>query len=161
MGPRLRPLICQCKTACLEPEWRISIGPSLHLFSLCNQNCDSSSRITSLYRSQSSFVAFPCKRATLGPELQVSIGPRPHVCFFSPFKTANLAPELHIFMGSSPHLWFCASTSASLWPEIIVSMCPRSNLSFCAWKTAWLASELLVSMGPSPHLWFLHAKQRL
>ena len=30
-----------------------------------------------------------------------------------------------------------------------------------AFKTATLAPELLVSMGPSPHLWFLLAKQRL
>ena len=30
-----------------------------------------------------------------------------------------------------------------------------------AFKTATLPPELLVSMGPSPHLWFLHAKQRL
>ena len=28
-------------------------------------------------------------------------------------------------------------------------------------KTATLAPELQVSMGPSPHLWFLHGKQRL
>ena len=40
-------------------------------------------------------------------------------------------------MGSSPHLWVCAS------------------------KTATLAYELLVSIGPSHHLWFLFAKQRL
>ena len=30
-----------------------------------------------------------------------------------------------------------------------------------AFKTATLPPELLVSMGPSPPLWFLHAKQRL
>ena len=30
-----------------------------------------------------------------------------------------------------------------------------------AFETATLAPELRVSMGPSPHLWFLHAKQRL
>ena len=40
-------------------------------------------------------------------------------------------------------------------------MCPRHDLSFCAFTTAWLAPELLGSMGPYPHLWFLHAKQRL
>ena len=40
-------------------------------------------------------------------------------------------------MGSSPHLWFGACTTASLGPE------------------------LQVSVGPRPHLWFFHAKQRL
>ena len=87
--------------------------------------------------------------------------------------------------GSSSHLWFCAFITATLWPELIVSMGPRPHLSFCAWKTSWLAPELLclhglqpsfvvfacktatlepeilVSIGPSPHLWFLHTKQRL
>ena len=51
---------------------------------LCIQIWDFSIRITSLYGSQPSFVAFACKTATLGPELQV-------------------------FMGPCLHLWFCAS----------------------------------------------------
>ena len=62
-------------------------------------------RITSLYGSQPSFVAFACKTATLGPELQVSMGPRLHLWFFA-FKTVTLAPELQVSMGASPHLWF-------------------------------------------------------
>ena len=40
-------------------------------------------------------------------------------------------------------------------------MGPRYHLSFCASKTAWLAQELLVSIGPSHHLRFLYAKLRL
>ena len=57
--------------------------------------------------------------------------------FFFAFRTASLAPELQVSIGPSLHLWFCA------------------------FKTASLASQLLVSIGPSPHLWLLHAKQRL
>ena len=48
---------------------------------LCMQNNVISIRITSLYVSQPSYVAFACKMATLGPELQVSMGPRPHLWF--------------------------------------------------------------------------------
>ena len=51
--------------------------------------------------------------------------------------------------------------NSDLKSKLQVSMCPRHDLSFCAYTTTCLASELLVSMGPSPHLWFLHAKQRL
>ena len=40
-------------------------------------------------------------------------------------------------------------------------MGPRPHLWFFAFKTATLAPELQVSMGASLHLWFLHAKQRL
>ena len=53
MGPRLRLLISECKTAYLDPERRLSIGSSLHLW----------------------FCAF--KTATLAPELQVSMGTSP------------------------------------------------------------------------------------
>ena len=37
----------------------------------------------------------------------------------------------------------------------------QPSLVVFSFKTASLAPELEVSMGPSPHLWFLHAKQRL
>ena len=57
MGTRLLLLICEWKRACLNPEWRLSIGPCLHLW----------------------FCAF--KTATLAPEILVSIGPSPHLWF--------------------------------------------------------------------------------
>ena len=50
-------------------------------------------------------------------------------------KTATLAPELQVSMGPIPHLWFCAFATATLGPELQVSMDPRPNLSFCACKT--------------------------
>ena len=68
------------------------------------QNSDFSIRITSVYGTQPSFVAFECKTVTLEPELQVSMGPRLHLWFFG-FKKATLASELLVFMGPSPHLW--------------------------------------------------------
>ena len=79
------------------------------------------------------------------------MGPSPHLWFFS-FKTATLEPELQVSMGASPHLWFCAFTTATL---LQVSMGPRPHLWFLAFNTATLAPELQVFMGPSPHLWFL------
>ena len=69
-------------------------------------------------------------------------------------KTAPLAPELKVSMGPSPHLWFCTVTTATLWPELIVSMSLIPYMSFFAFMTAPLAPDLQVSMGPSPHLWF-------
>ena len=81
-------------------------------------------------------------------------------------------------MGVSPHLWFLhakqrlhdqnykspwvpditdvsfAIITATLAPELQVSMVPRLRLWYFAFKTATLAPELQVSMGPNPHLWF-------
>ena len=34
--------------------------------------------------------------------------------FFFAFKTATLAPELQVSIGPSPHLWFYAFTTATL-----------------------------------------------
>ena len=79
----------------------------------CMQNSDFNSRITSLYVSQPSFVAFVFKTATLRPELQVSMCPRPHLLIFAK-KTATLAPELRVSMGPNPYLRFCAFTTATL-----------------------------------------------
>ena len=39
-------------------------------------------------------------------------------------------------------------------------MGPRPHPWFFCIKTATLAPELQVSMGPSSHLWFLHEKKR-
>ena len=57
MGRRLRLLICERKTACLDPEWRLYICASLQLW----------------------FDAF--KKATLASEFLVSMGPA-HICGF-------------------------------------------------------------------------------
>ena len=57
MCPRLRLLICECKTALLAPELQVSVGPKPHLW----------------------FFAF--KTAALAPELHLSMGPRPHLWF--------------------------------------------------------------------------------
>ena len=81
--------------------------------------------------------------------------------WFCAFTTATLWPELLVSIGPRPLPSFCACKKAWLAPEKLVSMGPIPHLSFCASKTTWLASELLVSMGPSPHLWFLRSKQRI
>ena len=151
---------------------------------LCIQNSDFSIRITSLYGSQPSFVAFACKTADFRcPNYQKKqctslYCPRPHLWFFA-FKTATLAPELqislHVFcmpafrsriisIGGFVHFTRIASLCGchiivhSLQRELIVSVGPRPLLSFCAWKTSWLAPELPASIGPRLHLSFCTCK---
>ena len=62
--------------------------------------------------------------------------------------------------GSQPSFVVFARKTATLGPELQVSLGPRLHLWFLAFKTATLAPELQVSMGLIPHLWFLHSKQR-
>ena len=55
-GCQTSPLyFCECKTACLDPEWRLSIGSSLHLW-VCS-----------------------FKRATLASDLLLSMDPSLHL----------------------------------------------------------------------------------
>ena len=53
-------------------------------------------------------------------------------------KTATLGPELQISMDPRPHLWFFAFKRASLAPELQVSMLPRPHLWFCVFTTVTL-----------------------
>ena len=55
---------------------------------------------------------------------------------------------------SQPSFVVFACKTATLGPELQISMDPRRHLWFFAFKTASLAPELQVSMRPRPHLWF-------
>ena len=72
-----------------------------------------------------------------------------------------ISTRITCLYGSQPLSVVLGCKTATFGKELQVSICPRHDLSFCAWKTATLAPQLLVSMCPSPHLWFLHAKQRI
>ena len=59
--------------------------------------------------------------------------------------------------GTEPSSVVFGCKTATFWPELQISMGPRSHLSFCACKTAWFAPVWQVYMGSSPHLcFFLH-----
>ena len=53
-------------------------------------------------------------------------------------KTATLGPELQVSIGPRPHLWFFTFKTAASAPELQVSVCPRPHLWFCALTTATL-----------------------
>ena len=55
------------------------------------------------------------------------------ICGFA-CKTATLGPELQVSMGPRCHRWFFSFKTAPLTPELRVSMGPRPHLSFCACK---------------------------
>ena len=53
-------------------------------------------------------------------------------------KTATLGPELQVSMGPRHHLWIFAFKTASLAPELQVLMCHNPHLWICALTTATL-----------------------
>ena len=135
MGPRPHLWIFANKNRVLSTKITSLYGSQTSPVDLCMLNREFRTRITSLSWFQLSCVVFACETASLGPELQVSIGPRPHL-WFCAFKTVTLQPELQVCIGPSPHLLFCAFKTANLVPELQISMSPRPHLSFCVGKTA-------------------------
>ena len=91
---------------------------------LCMQNRVISTRITSLSGFQPSSV-----------EKQISIGPRYHQSFCA-CNTAWLAPEFLVSMGSSPHRWFLLlkqllldQNYKSLWvPDLTCRLCTQNSV---------------------------------
>ena len=82
------------------------------------------------------------------------------VCFFC-IQNSDFSTRIASLYWSQPSSVVFACKTATLWPELIVSMGTRPHLSFWACKITWLATEILVYMGHSPHLWFLKVKHRL
>ena len=62
--------------------------------------------------------------------------------------------------GSQPSIVVYACKTATLGPDLQVSMGPRPHLCFIAIKTATLAPELQVSMGPALICGFVRSQQR-
>ena len=60
--------------------------------------------------------------------------------------------------GSQPSSVVFVCKTAAFWPELQVSIGPRSHLSFCACKTTGFAPLWQVYMGSSPHLCFFPSK---
>ena len=172
MCPRFRLLIFECKTACLDPEWRLFIGPILHLMH-SKQRRLFIGPILHLW-----FYAF--KTATLASELLVSMGPSLHL-WFCAFKTVTLASELIVSTGLIPYLWLLYAKQRlegqnykTLWvltsPMVvciqisafstrIASLYGSQPLSAVfACKTATFGSEFQVSMCPRFRLLIFECK---
>ena len=61
-------------------------------------------------------------------------GPQPSFVVFA-CKTATLGPELQVSLGPRPHLWFFTIKTAPLAPELQVTMGPYPPRWFCALTT--------------------------
>ena len=112
MGPRLRLLIVNAKQRVYIQNDACLLVPAF-ICGLCIQNSDFSFRITSLYGSQPSFVAFAIKTATFGSELQVSMGPRLRLLIFE-CQRASWEPEWQLSDCPFLHLWFYAFKTETL-----------------------------------------------
>ena len=99
MGPSPPLWLWHAKQRLLDQNCKSLWLPDLFCGFVWIQNSVFCIRITSLYGTKPSFVAFAFKTATFGPELQVSMCPTPHLWFFA-FKTATLTARIASLYGS-------------------------------------------------------------
>ena len=115
MFPTHELSFCACTRACLASEILVSTGPSHHLWFL-HAKQRLLDQHTSLYRSQTSPVVLCIQNSVPSIRITSLYGSQPSSVVFT-FKTAHYGPE------------------------ILVSMFPTHDLSFCACTTACLAQE--------------------
>ena len=132
MGPRPHLSFCACKTAWLAPEILVSMGPRPVV--LCIKNNVSSIIISSLYWCQPSSALFTCKTVLLGQNYK-SLWVPALICGFLLAKTATLGPELQVSLGPNPHLRFLRA---------------KQQLLDQNYKSLW---------APGFACWFVNAKQ--
>ena len=121
------------------------------------QNSEFSTRIRSLYRSQTSPMFFAFKTAPLAPELQVSMCPSPHL-WFCAFTTATLCPESIVIMGSQTSPVVLCMQISVINTRITSFYESQPTLAVFACKTAPFGSELQISMGPRLRLLICECK---
>ena len=130
MGPRPHLLFCACKTTSLPSELLVSTGTSPHLWflhakhdfciritglywsqtspvDLCMQNSVLRARMTLVYCSQLSSVVLGIQNSNFSIRITSLYVSQPSFVAFA-CKTATLGPELQVSMGPRPHIWFNA-----------------------------------------------------
>ena len=136
MGPWPYLSLCACKTTRLTSELLVSMGPILRLWflhaklRLYDQNYKYlwvpaliccffrihnrviMTRINSLYWSQASPVVVCMQNNEINIRITSLYGSQPSSVVFA-CKTATLWPELQVSIGPTPHLWFFAFKTES------------------------------------------------
>ena len=182
IGARPHLWFCAYKIECLASELSVSMGPSPHLWFLdakknefwiritslhgsqtwpvvlCMQNSVISTGNTSLHGSQPSSVVFGCKKKK---DRIISLHESQTWPVFLCKQNSMINTGITSLHGSHSSSLVFACKTATFGSELLVSMGPRTHLSFCECITAWFASQVLVSMCSSPHLCFLHVNRLL
>ena len=110
---------------------------------LCMQNRDFRTRHASLYGSQISPVVLCMQNSVISTRNTSLYGFQPSSVVFG-CKTATSGPELHVSMGPSSHLSSCECTTAWFELERQVYIGYSHNLWFCAFKTVTLAWRFVI-----------------
>ena len=101
----------------------------------------------------STMFIFAIKTASLAPELQVSMGPSPHLLFFWVHNSVIMTRINSLYGSKTSPVIVCMQYNENNIRIISLYGSQPSSVVY-ACKTATLWPELQVSIAPSPHLWF-------
>ena len=121
------------------------------------QNSVISTRITSLQGSQTSPVVLCMQNNVISIRITSLYGYQPSFVIFA-CKTASLGPELRVSMGPRPHLCFFCIQNGDFSTRIAGLYGWQPSSVVFAGKTASFWSELQVSMVCRPHLSYCACK---
>ena len=122
------------KRATLEPELQVSMGPhpSSMVFAFKQRLL--------VYCSQTSPVDLWMQNSMLRRRMTLVYWSQPSSLVLC-IQNSDFSNRNTSLYGSQPSFAPFACKTATLGPELLVSMCPRPHLSCCACKTTLLASE--------------------
>ena len=126
---------------------------------LCIHNSDIMTRINSLYGSQTSTVILCMQNNVISIRNTPLYGSLPSSAVFA-CETATLGPELQVSMGPRPHLWLFCNKSSDFSTRIasLYWSQPSSVVFECKTRLLDLNSKSL--WVPDLTYSFVHAKQR-
>ena len=116
-------MIFACKTASLRPELQVSMGPRPYLWFFFIQNNDFSTRITSLYGSQTSPMVLGMQNIVINTRISsLHCSQAPPVVLCMQINVISIRNTS--LYGSLPSSAVFACQTAALGPELQVSMGP-------------------------------------
>ena len=160
MGPSPHLWFLDAQQRLLDQNYK-SLSPRPHiLFFFWIQNSAFSTRFASLYGSLPSSVVLCIHNSDITTRINSLNGSQTSPVVLC-MQTSVISTRMTSLHGSqTSRVVLCMQNKVI---SIRNTSLYRSQPSFVvfACKTATLGPELIVSMDPSPHLWFSHAKQRL
>ena len=124
------------------------------------QNSDFRTRITSLSGSQTSPMVFCIQNSEFSARIASLYVSQPLSVVLCPHNS-DIMTRIKSLYGSQPSSVVLCKQNNVISFRIKSLYGSQPSFVVFACKTATLGPEILVSMGPSLHLWFLHPKLRL
>ena len=149
-----------CNTATSGQDLQVCMGPRPHLWFVCIQNSDFSTRMCKSLWVPALICGLCMQNIDFSTRIASLYGSQPSYVVLC-IHNSDIMTRINCPYGSqtSPVVLCMHNSMISIRITSLNESQPSSVVYAC--KTVTFGSEVLVSMCPSPHLRFMHAKQRI